>query len=266
MARLSGKNGSVLVASQLIDDCEDAWVTAGAGRVSSLDNTDYKVGSGSAKMVTTAIGATTLLHTEDFGAMDLTGYTHLMAWVKSSINQVAGDCQILLDDTAACASALETLAIPALVAGTWKYVTIALVTPAALGAVISVGLKQIVDLADMSMWLDDIRAAKAIAGIRAWTLEEAAEVVDVTGFDHAGISAFIPTVMKWSGSFEGFKDGAPLAIGSVVGLELRESQTATQQYRGSAIITGCSDKVDITGAVMYSYTFQGTHGLERATA
>ena len=266
MARLSGKAGAVYVGSQVVEDCEDAWVTGGAGRVSTLDNTDYKVGSGSVKVVTTAIGVTTLLHYEDFGAIDLTSYTTIMLWVKSSINQAAGDCQLLLDDTAGCGTPLETLNFPALVADTWKYVKLTLANPAALGAVVSVGIKQIVDLADMSFWVDDIRAAKAVAGIKSWTLDQVVDVLECTGFDSGGNRQFVPVLKGWSGSFEGYKEGAPLAIGTVTGLELQESATATQQYRGSAIISGPHPKTDIGGLVTYAYDFKGVHALEIATA
>jgi len=261
MARIAGKGGNVFVASQLIEDCESIWTTGGAGKTVSSDTSIYRVGSASAKVATVGIGATSLLQYKDFDALNLSGYTHLMMWIRASINTDAEDLKILLDDTSACVSALEQLAMPALTANTWKFVTVAFATPANLSAVISIGLYQLVDLADASFYVDDIRAAKEVAGMKSWTIDQKIETIDVTGFDSDGVKEFVAGTSEWSGAFEGFKDGVPLTIGTVVGLELRESSTSTQQFRGAAIITGRSVKTDITGAVTYSYTFQGLHAL-----
>lgn len=104
-------------------------------------------------------------------------------------------------------------------------------------------------------------AAVSVAGIKSWSLEYTVEAVDSTGFDSAGVSAFIPGISKWSGSFEGHKDDAPLTIGTEVALVLKESQTAAQKANGQAIITSFGDKTEITGLVAYSYSFQGTGAL-----
>ena len=69
-----------------------------------------------------------------------------------------------MDNTANCASPLETLNIPILTADTWKYCRLALSNPETDTAIISVGLK----LADSSqvnsgtatIWIDDIKAVK----------------------------------------------------------------------------------------------------------
>lgn len=268
MSRVSGKTGSVFIGSQVIDSAEVVWTSAGVGRVVTLDTTsgNYKAGSGSAKVVTTAIGITTLLYTHDFGALDLSGYTTVLLWVKSSINQAAGDCQLLLDDTAASISPLESINLPALTANTWQYCKLVLANPGSDTAIISVGIKQITDLADMSFWVDDIRAAKSIAGIKDWALSYKVAAFDVTGFDSGGAKAFVGVLTEWSGSFSGFKDAAPQAISGPVGLELQESTTATQTWRGNAIITDIAPKTDVAGLVAISYTFQGTDLLTPPTA
>jgi hypothetical protein len=53
---------------------------------------------------------------------------------------------------------VESLDIPALVADTWTQVKIALVAPASCTAIVSVGIKNVVDKAGHSFWIDDIRA------------------------------------------------------------------------------------------------------------
>jgi len=266
MARLAGKGGDVYIASLLVEDCEDAWNEQVVGNVTaSADTSDYKAGSASAKFVVAAGFATGVIGSETI-SKDLRLYTSIMAWVKSSVNLSAADYQILLDDNGDCASPTETLDVPALTAATWKYIRVDLVTPANLAALISIGLNQAVDKGAMNFWIDDVRAAVQIAGVKSWSIDQAVEVFDVTGFDSGGVRQYVATVSGWSGSFEGYKDGAPLTIGTQVGLELRESSTATQQFRGSVIITGFKPKTEVAGVVVYDYTFQGLHGLEIATA
>ena len=104
-------------------------------------------------------------------------------------------------------------------------------------------------------------AGVSVTGIKSWNLEYTVEALDSTAFDSAGVSAFIPGVSKWSGSFEGHKDSAPLTIGTEIALVLKESQTATQKATGQAIVTSFGAKTEITGLVTYSYSFQGTGAL-----
>ena len=108
-------------------------------------------------------------------------------------------------------------------------------------------------------------AGPDVVGIRAWTLDHTYMALETTGFDSSGHKAFIPGIDDWSGSFEGYKDGAPLAIGTEIALELEESATVTQMWTGQAIITGRHPSVAVDGVVLYSYDFQGTGALTPAT-
>lgn len=268
MGRLfGGTSGDVYVADQLIENGEDAWNEQTDGDVTaSLDTTWAKVGSGSAKFALAAgIANGDIIASEVVTSMNLTAYSRVMMWIKSSVNIVtAGDLQLLLDEHAMCASPL-VLDIPALVANTPKLCSIA-ADFTGLDAIISVGLKLAAnDPGALNLWVDEIRAARRIAGVKSWTLDQVMEVLETTGFDSSGHKTFIPSLDGWSGSFEGFKDGAPLTIGSVLHLELRESSTSTQQFRGSAIITGLHVNTSVDGLVTYSYDFQGTDSLEIAS-
>lgn len=270
MARLKGTAGDVFITSQLVEDCEDAWSVAGVGTATSAAvSTDAKVGSYSVKMVCGAgVNNGDILATEAISpTIDLRTFTTLMYWAKCSVAiTTAGDLQIGVSETADLGGSPVYSNIPVLAAATWKYCASAIV-PTDLDIVNSVGAKLTAnDPGAFDLYLDDIRAAKEIAGIKSWTLDQSAEVTDVTGFDSSGHRQFTPTLKSWSGSFEGYKDGVPLTIGSLVGLELRESQTATQQFRGNAYITGLHASVAVDGVVIYSYDFQGTDSLEIATA
>jgi hypothetical protein len=265
MSHYAGKNGNVYTGSLLVEDCEDAWNESVDGSVTaSLDAADFKVGAGSAKFVTVTAGATTLLATEAI-TKDLTGYDILYQWIKCSINTAAGDLEIHLDNTGSCASPLETLAVPALAAGVWTRIAMKLVTPASLGSLISIGLYQKVNLADCSIWLDDIRAVAMVDGIKAWSMDYVVEMLETTDFGSAGVREYIAAGSGWSGTFEGLKDGVPLGIGSEVVLVLSETNTSGQCWIGDAFITGVHPAVSSDGIVEYSYDFQGTGALQIAT-
>ena len=268
MSRISGKAGNVYIASGLIEDAEDAWNEQVIGEVTaSADSTsgNYKVGSASAKFVVTATFITGLIGSEVVTSMNLSSYSQLMAWVKSSVALSANDWNIRLDDTALCGTPIVTANIPALLVDTWKLIKIT-ADLSGCTAIISVGLGQAVDKGAMSFWIDDLRAAKAIAGIKSWALDFTMDTLDVTGFDSGGHRAFMPVLDQWSGSFEGFKDGAPLTIGTVLSAEFQESATLTQVWRGEIIITGVHPGTAVDGVVTYGYDFTGTDLLEIPTA
>ena len=108
----------------------------------------------------------------------------------------------------------------------------------------------------------EVKAPGGITGIKSWTLTYEVDALDVTSFEDAGVSAFIPGISRWSGSFEGFKTGVPIAgLHTEVALQLLESQTANQVWLGQAILTNVSPSTDHNGIVSYAYTFQGTGAL-----
>lgn len=266
MAELAGKNGGIYTSPLVVEDCEDAWdESVDADVTESADGTDYKVGAASAKFVCAAgLGAGDIVATEVI-SKDLTGYDTIMAWVKSSVNLATGDWQLMLDDTASCASPLKSLDLPALVAGTWTRVLLDLGDASGLGSLISIGLKQIVDKGAMNFWIDDVQGLALVDGVKSWTLDYVTDALEVTDFDDGGVRAYIPGCSAWSGSFEGNKDGAPLGIGSEVRLALAESVTSGQCWLGLAIITAVHPSASFDSVVAYGYDFQGTEALEVAS-
>jgi len=148
--------------SLVIDDCEDAWdETAPANFTVSLDTTDKVVGTSSVKVdIAAAATAGSILCEVVAPGTALPKFTHLEFWIKSSVATAAGDLQILLDETDKCASPLETLNVPALVADKWTHVRVALATPQLDVAIISLGLKYTVDIGACTIHLDDFRAVR----------------------------------------------------------------------------------------------------------
>jgi hypothetical protein len=165
-----------------------------------------------------------------------------------------------------CATPEETLAYPALTAGTWKQCFVKLADPAGVPSVISVGVYQKANLADDTFSIDDIEALSEVDGIKTWSLDYTADTLETTDFGSAGVKEYIIAGSSWGGSFDGLKDGVPLGIGSEVYLVLSESDTASQNWLGKAFITGVSANVSNDGLVTYSYTFQGTGALEVPSA
>ena len=150
------------------------------------DNKDYK-SSDSLKITVTAAAAANARITTAIASLDLSGMDYIEFWFKSSIATLAGDIHLLLDDTAQAASAIESLALPALVANTWTFVRIALATPNLDTAIISVGLRFTTDNGAQVAWLGPIRAVLDNSAIwtplnwGAWTIDEEAVTLKLRG-------------------------------------------------------------------------------------
>jgi hypothetical protein len=168
MTQAQGSYGRLVLNEELtfksapelvLEDCEDAWDEQVVGNVTpTLDAADFKVGSGSAKLDIAAGASVGVLASEVIAIASLALYTHIALWIKSSVALDAGDLQLLLDETADCASPLETIDIPALSADTWTQIRIALANPSTDLVLISIGLKMVVDKGAFIVHLDDIRA------------------------------------------------------------------------------------------------------------
>jgi len=270
MTHLAGKSGSVYVATTIIDDGEDAW-TNGTNGTASLETTLVKVGSGSAKCVVdgaASAGDIVMYETIAAGATDYSSFTHVLCWARSTVTTAAADFRLALDNTAAAASPETLLDFPILTANTWKYCHLVEVAGDTLDdstAATVVGLEMNADIGAVTIYLDDIRAAKNIAGINTWTLDYTSDALETTDFADAGVKSYIIGGSGWTGTFAGYKDGVPLSIGEQFGIELAESATTTQMWLGTIFITNVTPSVGHDGIVSYSYTFQGTGSLETAS-
>ena len=104
--------------------------------------------------------------------------------------------------------------------------------------------------------------------ITGWTVDVAGEVINTTDSGDTTWESFIAKgFTSWSGTFEGFAVAGtadPTIGGAAATLSLVAG--ATDNYSGSAIMTGVSTVVDVPGAeaVKKSFTFQGTGTLTQA--
>ena len=142
---------SITNCNSVFDESVDSDFTVTA------DTEDKKQGTASNKMVV-AVGATGgELATDSITSKDISKYDYIEFWIKSTVATSAGNIKIHLDNTANCASPLESADVPALTADTWKFVRVALSNPELNTAIISVGLEYDADIGACTIWLDDIR-------------------------------------------------------------------------------------------------------------
>lgn len=144
----------------LVEDCEDVFSELVDADNTVTVNTDKKVGVYSNRFVIAAgMAAGDIAATEAIAALNLSGAYGIRMWIKSSVAAAAGNLQLLLDETANCASPSETINIPALAANEWREVLLPLASAAAdRNAIISVGLKYTTDLGACTIFIDDLRA------------------------------------------------------------------------------------------------------------
>ena len=263
---ISGKNGRFYANADGLDNAETIWTTgAGSSIVSQITG---KVGTYAVRSTTTAAGANVLLMYHDFASNNISTWTAVVFWVRSSVNTSAGDLQLLLDNTSACASPLESMNIPALTANTWTRVLLRFATPANLTAVISVGLKQVTDLADGTFDVDDVRVIRKVAETTEWSLTFTGDTVDVTSFDSSGWHENLATLKQWNATWNVLKTAAPMSeFGTEAVVAFEENDTVGRAWVGNLIINNANETISATGAaVAYSYSGIGTGELQAPVA
>ena len=160
ITHIQGIDYRASIHSTSIHTCDAVWDESTATNATvSVDTKLNKRGNSSMKFVVAAgASANDILATDSFSAKNISDRTHVEFWIWSDIATVAGDLLLLLDDTASCASPLESLSVPALTARTWNRVQVALANPELDTALISVGLKYVTDNGAQILFLDDIEA------------------------------------------------------------------------------------------------------------
>lgn len=143
--------------------CNAAWDESVNANVTVTADTETKMeGTGSVKLAVGAdVAAGEILATDNItstGSNYLYDKYLLGFWLYTSIALDAGDLQILLDDTANCASPLEIINVTATRAGKWMFIQVPLANPSLDLAVVSVGLKQVVDKGAYDIYIDKIAA------------------------------------------------------------------------------------------------------------
>lgn len=127
---------TVLESSTAWDELVDTDVTAGQ------DLEDFREGNAAAKFtVAAAISDGDIIATNAIASLDMSRRDTVEFWFWSNVDLAAADLALLLDDTASCASPLETIEFPSITARTWTRVKLTLANPELDTAIISVGLE-----------------------------------------------------------------------------------------------------------------------------
>lgn len=108
-------------------------------------------------------------------------------------------------------------------------------------------------------------SSSVVLGINQWSLDHTVDMLETTDFSASGIAAYIPGVSRWSGSFSGYKDGVPLALGTAT-VSLKLAESAATNWQGSALISGIHVTTNHDGVVSYGYDFTGTGPITVASA
>ncbi len=149
------------ISSTVLHSCNAAFdETVDSDITVTVDTEDKKRGTGSNKFVIAAGASAGDIATDSISSKDISKYDYLECWIKSTVATSAGNLKILLDDSASCASPIETLEVPALTANTWTYVRMALANPETDTAIISIGLEYDADLNACQVRLDDIKVVE----------------------------------------------------------------------------------------------------------
>ena len=181
---------SLHTCNAAFDETVDSDITV------TVDTKDKKQGTGSNKFVI-VVGATGgEIATDSIGSKDISKYDYLECWVKSTVATSSGNLKIMLDDTASCASPIESLSVPALSADTWTYVRMALANPETDTAIISIGLEYDSDLGACQIRLDDIKVVQndtaewTILPKHLWRIDRSARdlILSNSGRSEAGYS------------------------------------------------------------------------------
>lgn len=151
--------GSVIangVTDKLLSDADSAW-TALTNVTATADSTDKKEGDASADIAIGASFTTGLAAYENLSqTVSLTSTDSIQLWVKSSVDTDAGDLELVLDDSAGCASSLENIDLPALAANTWKLATVGISDNSDMSAIACVGLNVATNNGSQTVNLDYI--------------------------------------------------------------------------------------------------------------
>lgn len=143
----------------LISNCETAWNEyTGTGVTATADGAVYKVGTYSAKAACTAATGVEIVMTKALASTNMSGYKGISCWARSSVALAASDWALILSDQANGANILSTLNFPAMAANTWYHLYLYGGDLSTCTAIISIGIKQLVDKGAMNFNIDDVRA------------------------------------------------------------------------------------------------------------
>jgi archaellin len=156
---LVGSVKATSVAATELDDLDTVGTWTPSSNVTvATDASDRKEGSSSADLTIDAGFTTGLAAYSATLTVDLSAHYSARLWIKSSTPTADGDLQLVIDDSGACGTPLETLDIPALTANVWVQTVLKLSDPSLLSTVQCVGITGAVDVGATVVTIDLIEA------------------------------------------------------------------------------------------------------------
>ena len=147
---------------KVIENCDGAWSeSSGTGVTVSAETEDRREGAASNKFVLAGSATAGDIIASQKVSLDLSKFTHAEFWFKSTVTLTSGQVKLVLSTTANAATETELLSLPAITAGTWTYVRLALANPLSDSAIISVGFEYDVDIGAVTYQVDAIRGTVA---------------------------------------------------------------------------------------------------------
>jgi hypothetical protein len=148
------------VYGETIHECDATFdETTDSDFTQTVDTEEHKTGNSLKLAVAVGAGAGDFI-TDSISSIDLSSYTHLEGWIKSSVALDANDYVIHLDSGVVQADGtdLESLNVPAVSVDTWTYFRITLAGPEDDTAIVSIGIEMNVDKGAHTVYLDRIQA------------------------------------------------------------------------------------------------------------
>ena len=224
---------------------------------------DFTLDNVSAKKVAKNVLASRVI------SADLSTRDGLILWLRCSVTAQIGELQLLLDDTALCASPLETLNLPALQANLWHRVLVRFNNPEDDTAIISIGINRVITTinSNLGAYTLDIfqpRLMDEFEGRKSFSITENVEVLDASDYQSKTSRQYKDSFSTWTASMEGHKEGAPPLIkNQQYVFAFAESDTVGQAFVGEGEYTGFTPAGNFADLVQYPYNIQGTKYLCR---
>ncbi len=153
----------VAVDGEVLHDCDRTFdETTNSDFTQAVDTENGR--RASALKLTVAVGADAgEFITDGISSVDISRYTHLEGWFRSTAALSAADYKIHLDNGTVLAddSDLESVNVPAsTTTDAWQYFRVALATPERLTAIVSIGIEMDVDKGAHTIWFDDLKVTR----------------------------------------------------------------------------------------------------------
>jgi len=139
----------------LLEACDAVWGTIVSGVTGTADTEVTRRGGSMKLVIEASVAAGADLATQTIAESDISKYTHLEFWIRSSATLSADDLNIVLSDSG---GAEETLSVPAVASTyTWTYQRIALASPENDTAIITIVIDYKVDGGAYTLNVDEFK-------------------------------------------------------------------------------------------------------------